>query len=139
MASGYSHTIPNLEFTALNINEDFNKLLSTPSPPTSPSTRLRKTPEESDPNIQQQTPECTPSPKTLGKKSVKLESRKSRRSSEPDSLARGKKVRAVGPESAPYFQYRARQRRDAGVDGESVWGEELESAFMEGMRISKYC
>lgn len=32
----------------------------------------------------------------------------------------------------PYHQYRARQRRDASMEGESVWDEELEEAFMEG-------
>lgn len=35
----------------------------------------------------------------------------------------------------PYHQYRARQRRDAAM-GESVWDDELETAFMEGWFIS---
>jgi hypothetical protein len=34
----------------------------------------------------------------------------------------------------PYHQYRARQRRDAGL-GESIWDDELEDAFMEGMFV----
>ncbi|KAG0636779.1 TEA/ATTS domain family-domain-containing protein [Tuber brumale] len=34
----------------------------------------------------------------------------------------------------PYHQYRARQRRDASMEGESVWDEELEEAFMEAIQ-----
>jgi hypothetical protein len=36
-------------------------------------------------------------------------------------------------EAVGYQQYRIRQRRDAGNDGESVWPDELEEAFQEGM------
>lgn len=39
---------------------------------------------------------------------------------------------AVQRDLVPYHQYRARQRRDASMEGESVWDEELEEAFMEG-------
>lgn len=39
---------------------------------------------------------------------------------------------AVQQDLVPYHQYRARQRRDASMEGESVWDEELEEAFMEG-------
>ncbi|KAF8474232.1 TEA/ATTS domain family-domain-containing protein [Kalaharituber pfeilii] len=84
-------------------------------------------------HIQQPTPEHTPLP-TLNKKSVKLDSGKRPRSSELVALPRGKKTLAVEPDLVPYHQYRARQRRDAGADGESVWDEELESAFMEAIQ-----
>ena len=64
---------------------------------------------------------------------MKLESGKRFRPSEPVALPRGKKALAAEPDLVPYHQYRARQRRDAGADGESVWDDELECAFMEGM------
>src|ERR1700753_3625891 len=106
MASDNSHTT---EFSSVGASEDLNELLPAPSPST---VLCSQTSEDSDTHIQQHTPERTPSPHTsLGTKSVKLESKKNRR---PFALARGKagKARAVGPDSVPYFQYRARQRRD---------------------------
>ncbi|PWW76430.1 hypothetical protein C7212DRAFT_351544 [Tuber magnatum] len=41
---------------------------------------------------------------------------------------------AVQRDLVPYHQYRARQRRDASMEGESVWDEELEEAFMEAIQ-----
>lgn len=138
MDSGYSHTDPHFELSALSASasENLSKFLPTPLSLTVPSTRLRKVLGESDPNIQQNTPESTPSPTTLKKKSVKLESGKGLRSTKPVAPPRGKKALAVEPDLVPYHQYRARQRRDAGADGDSVWPEELESVFMEGMWTS---
>ncbi|KAF8417225.1 TEA/ATTS domain family-domain-containing protein [Tirmania nivea] len=110
MDSGYSHTDPHSEISALGASEDFN------------------------PNILQNTPEGTSSPTTLRKESVKLESGKGLRSTEPVALPRGKKAVAVEPDLVPYRQYRARQRHDASADGDSVWPEELESVFMEAIQ-----
>lgn len=74
----------------------------------------------------------------LKRNSLKLDQRKRSRiiraqgnlaASTPRTLAA-----AVAQEQdlVPYHQYRARQRRDASMEGESVWDEELEEAFMEG-------
>jgi hypothetical protein len=38
-----------------------------------------------------------------------------------------------------YQQYRARQRRDAGSEGDPVWPDELEDAFIEGMMDCHTC
>lgn len=135
MASGYRHTVPHFEFSSLNASEDLSNFLPASPSTTIHSTRHRKVLGDSDPNIQQHTPERTPSPTTtaVNRESVKLDSVKRHRSSEPVALPRGKKILAVEPDLVPYHQYRARQRRDPGADGESVWDEELENAFMEGM------
>lgn len=135
MASGFRPTIPHLDLSTLNTSGDLSEILSTSPLPTISSIRLKKVLGDTDTNIQQHTPERTPSPtNTVPRKSVKLESGKRFRSSDPVTLPRGKKALAIEPDLVPYHQYRARQRRgDAGADGESVWDEELESAFMEGM------
>ncbi|KAF8458082.1 TEA/ATTS domain family-domain-containing protein [Terfezia claveryi] len=134
MDSGYSHTDPHFELSALSATEDLSNFLPIPRPLTVASIRLRKVLGESDANIQQITPEGTPSPTTLKKKSVKLESGKGLRSIKPVALPRGKKALAVEPDLVPYHQYRARQRRDASADGDSVWPEELEGVFMEAIQ-----
>lgn len=134
MDSGYSHTNPHFELSALSATEDLSNFLPIPRPLTVSSIRLRKVLGESDANTQQITPERTPSPTTLKKKAVKLESGKGLRSIKPVALPRGKKALAVEPDLVPYHQYRARQRRDASADEDSVWPEELEGVFMEAIQ-----
>ena len=36
-----------------------------------------------------------------------------------------------------YLDYRARQRRDTGADGEQVWSEDVEDAFQDGKSLLK--
>ncbi|KAI5807604.1 TEA/ATTS domain family-domain-containing protein [Peziza echinospora] len=143
MSSTYRNSGTPFELSILDTTEGIHDSYLIASPLPSNSGRVRTILGGSDPNIQQITPERTPPPSSdylhqdqscIGTKSAKLEPIKRQRSCEANTPPNGKKGIAVEPDLAPYHQYRARQRRDAGADGESVWDEELESAFMEAIQ-----
>lgn len=98
------------------------------------ATLLRK-PLQENCNTQAPTPESTPSPPKSSderKRLAKLEARKTTRSAAV-IWAPKKKQSSLQQDLMPYLQYRARQRRDAGPNRDSVWDDEVEKAFMEGM------
>ena len=71
--------------------------------------------------------------RNLDKLKHKKHSRAVRGIAGPMAPSRTLSASAVQRDLVPYHQYRARQRRDASMEGESVWDEELEEAFMEGL------
>ena len=71
--------------------------------------------------------------RNLDKLEHKKRSRAVRGITGPMTPSRTLSASAVQRDLVPYHQYRARQRRDASMEGESVWDEELEEAFMEGL------
>jgi len=71
--------------------------------------------------------------RNLDKLEHKKRSRVVRGITGPMAPSRTLSASAVQRDLVPYHQYRARQRRDASMEGESVWDEELEEAFMEGL------
>ncbi|CUS15187.1 unnamed protein product [Tuber aestivum] len=75
-----------------------------------------------------------PYKRNLDKLEHKKRSRAARGISGPMAPSRTFSASAVQRDLVPYHQYRARQRRDASMEGESVWDEELEEAFMEAIQ-----
>ncbi|RPB04441.1 TEA-domain-containing protein [Choiromyces venosus 120613-1] len=75
-----------------------------------------------------------PYKRNLNKLEHKKRSRAVRGITGPMAPSRTLSASAVQRDLVPYYQYRARQRRDASMEGESVWDEELEEAFMEAIQ-----
>jgi len=71
--------------------------------------------------------------RNLDKLEHKKRSRAVRGITGPTAPSRTLSASVVQRDLVPYHQYRARQRRDASMEGECVWDEELEEAFMEGL------
>lgn len=104
----------------------------------------RRVLEETSHNSTIQTPPSTgghptaASPQLSGKKiHAKLEQKRRSRGARVHGTVAAPSAKTLAAavqqnDLVPYHQYRARQRRDASMDGESVWDEELEEAFMEG-------
>ena len=134
MASPYgTSVIPPSPAFRVSSSDNLNNLYLPAHPATVPSNNPGPVMADSDLNIfQQPTPERTP-PRDSSRRAAKLEARKLHRASNLAALPKGKNSSmTVEADLVPYHQYRARQRRDAGADGESIWDEDLEAAFMQG-------
>ncbi|KAH0606627.1 uncharacterized protein H6S33_003461 [Morchella sextelata] len=123
--------------------------VTTPRVPTSYiSSSSRRALEETSTNTQLSSPSP---PGNLSPVSINNTDQLKRNSLKLDQRKRSRIIRAQGNLAAstprtlaaavaqeqdlvPYHQYRARQRRDASMEGESVWDEELEEAFMEAIQ-----
>lgn len=123
-----SHSIPQLPATV---------------PRTTSYSTTRRVLEETSHNSTIQTPAstgshpATASPQHSGKIHAKLEQKRRSRGARIHGTVAAPSAKTLAAavqqnDLVPYHQYRARQRRDASMDGESVWDEELEEAFMEG-------
>lgn len=131
----------------LNSHSTHPTSATTPRVPTSYiSSSSRRALEETSTNTQLSSPSP---PGNLSPVSISNTDQLKRNSLKLDQRKRSRIIRAQGNLAAstprtlaaavaqeqdlvPYHQYRARQRRDASMEGESVWDEELEEAFMEG-------
>ncbi|KAH8150836.1 uncharacterized protein LAJ45_05017 [Morchella importuna] len=133
----------------LNSHSTHPTSATTPRVPTSYiSSSSRRALEETSTNTQLSSPSP---PGNLSPVSISNTDQLKRNSLKLDQRKRSRIIRAQGNLAAstprtlaaavaqeqdlvPYHQYRARQRRDASMEGESVWDEELEEAFMEAIQ-----
>ncbi|KAL7271881.1 hypothetical protein RUND412_005336 [Rhizina undulata] len=147
-----SHTYISLSPAYSTIPLDNNQP-ALPVPPTFPSQSTSTSPSsrrvlgekirntQNQHNLQHSIPllERSPNTKYSVKRSTKLDNKIRSRLGDStgtpaSSTKRPSSASATQHDLMPYHQYRARQRRDANVEGESVWDEELEQAFMEAIQ-----